>query len=359
MKQHERELIQNQSINPAPAKKAKLVPNLGPAQAAKPTMTALDRIRAMFAGSDAKPDVQQIKNNLPLRWCSNSCFIDTFFVAMMYDRASPYFKFIKRQLETLAYFMEKPDFLTPGAPPTCMMNHIEVFNTHYLPPRAPKYQRGATGSIGLLEKTVTHNKLEPFVYNDVASFLPACVCNPFMIRQFIAQRPPTAESLLRPDFGGVDVPPNQFQIHAISGLAHNHYQTLVRGANNIFYKVNISPSQTTDVVPYTVEQFAREFVQLRVYYVNTNANIANGADCGMTLERHSACDRVAKLHIVKLLKMLTVAGHSYPRQADVRSILPIIEGNMDYMTVKGVYDIAKSHLSALQQAKYVKQYLNV
>ena len=231
-----------------------------------------------------------IQRNVPLKWCDNSCFMDTQLVALLFDRKSLYFTKHQLELSDLFDVIDKRGVFQLDRPAkkeelVCMMDHINEINQRYLSGNQNRYIRhNEMGSTGTFLNVITNDKLRPFEWHraEKDNFRPLCMGSPFLWRQFNAEHEVTVDDLSPVlQFGGFK---KFYRPHAICGLKDMHWETLVY-IDREYYKVNVW-KDGPEVIPMKLYSFVKDYRQLRVFYIQDPY-----VNSELNEEQKTACDQ--------------------------------------------------------------------
>ena len=290
--------------------------------------------------------IRTIKDNIPLKWSKNSCWMDTQLVAMLFDRTSPVFKFLANELASFFLVMEKYDALSVGTAKVKIMDHIAEINAHYFKNDVNPNQHfveNDIGATGTFETRITLGKLRPFIYGKEEHFRFVCHHPPFLIRQFDSlNAPPETFNMT---FNGRK---RLFRVKSVSGLRNGHWQTLV-WMNGQYFKVNVLVG--IDVIPYSFDEFVRQFGQCRVFY------LADDQKNPHTLEDEEGgrleCDTAYKNFLIEILD--GVAKNS--DGAGARELLTLLQPVIDSIPLDGLFEATRKFVENTDKGQSLIIYL--
>jgi hypothetical protein len=192
-----------------------------------------------------------IKQNVPLYWCNNSCFMDSQLVTLLYNPDSQYYKLVEEPLQAFFAAIDKrfppsKDHRHLDERKFCVQNYIDCINRNY----DAKFIVNDTGNIGEFESKITGRQLLKYYRDDKQPFKIACIPSPVLWfrvdstkREDFLSVPGRAQGIYTFKFYGLE---RTYRIHSISGAAGGHWYTLIH-LNGFYYQVNIAPT-TNEVV---------------------------------------------------------------------------------------------------------------
>jgi hypothetical protein len=213
-----------------------------------------------------------INKNIPLIWCHNSCWMDTFFVAVLYNKNTHLYKFfypiikdIFKKLVVLRNNNEQLDLdeLIKNNKKICLMDYIDELNIILEIPPSQYFKKGISGVVGEIIKKIYNQSLNLLLGSDsYVDDVCKIICNkiPIIIRDIQTIKPNDNIETLKLTLGGNNY---IYQLLAISGLKNGHWETLVK-FNDIYKKINIYNG--TNIEESTIDKFMKKYRQHKFYY---------------------------------------------------------------------------------------------